>query len=214
MVEAARNAALQVLAAVKQGGDPVGERIATRAAITVEELAERFFNQHVEPKRKPLTARNYRNVYTKHIKKALGHRRAREVTRRDVAELHHANRATPMQANCILALLSTMMNFAERRGERPDGSNPCRHVERFPERQRERFLSNEEMARLGEALAADRGSRYALAAIRLLMFTGARLREVLGLRWDWIDCERGVARLPDSKTGAKRLVRNELSDFR
>jgi hypothetical protein len=82
-VEKARNAALQVLAVVKQGRDPAGERIAARSAITVDELAERFFTQHVEPKCKPLTARNYGNIYTKHIKKALGHRRAREVTRQD-----------------------------------------------------------------------------------------------------------------------------------
>jgi integrase len=204
-VEDARTEALRVLAAVKLGGDPAGDRIAAKAAITVEELAERFFTQHVEPKRKPLTARNYRNIYTKHIKKVLGHRRAREVTRQDVAELHHANREIPMQANRILALVSTMMTFAERRGERPDGSNPCRHVERFPERKRERFLSDEEMARLGKTLAFDKGSRYALAAIRLLVFTGARLSEVLGLRWVWIDFERGVARLPDAKNGAKNL---------
>ena len=44
-----------------------------------------------------------------------------------------------------------------------------------------------------------------VAAVKLLVFTGARLGEVLGLRWEWIDFERGEARLPDSKTGAKTL---------
>jgi integrase len=44
-----------------------------------------------------------------------------------------------------------------------------------------------------------------VAAIKLLIFTGARLSEVLGLRWEWIDFERAEARLPDSKTGAKTL---------
>jgi integrase len=39
----------------------------------------------------------------------------------------------------------------------------------------------------------------------LLVFTGARLGEVLGLKWEWIDFERGEARLPDSKTGARTL---------
>src|SRR5262249_40885663 len=83
--------------------------------------------------------------------------------------------------------------------------NPCRHVERFPQRPRERFLSAGELARLGEALAAWPGSPYAAAAIKLLVFTGARLGEILGLEWDWVDLERGEARLPDSKTGAKTL---------
>jgi integrase len=67
------------------------------------------------------------------------------------------------------------------------------------------MLSGDELARLGDALAAYDGSPYAAAAIKLLVFTGARLGEVLGLRWKWVDFERGEARLPDSKTGAKTL---------
>jgi integrase len=70
---------------------------------------------------------------------------------------------------------------------------------------RERMLSGEELARLADALADYRGSPYIAAAIKLLVFTGARLSEVLGLRWAWIDFERGEVRLPDSKTGAKTL---------
>ncbi len=127
------------------------------------------------------------------------------MTRADVTKLHHANRAAPYQANRVLAVLSKMFNLAERWGLRPDGSNPCRHVEKFAERKRERMLSPAELARLGEALTAYDGSPYAIAAVKLLVFTGARLGEVLGLRWEWIDFERGEARLPDSKTGAKTL---------
>src|SRR5207302_10520102 len=67
------------------------------------------------------------------------------------------------------------------------------------------MLSPAELARLGDALSAHGGSPYAAAAVKLLVFTGARLGEVLGLRWEWIDFERGEARLPDSKSGAKTL---------
>ena len=98
-----------------------------------------------------------------------------------------------------------MFNIAERWGLRPDGSNPCRHIEKYPQRRRERFLSPAELARLGDALAAYDGWPYSVAAVKLLVFTGARLGEVLGLRWEWIDFERGEARLPDSKSGAKTL---------
>ena len=136
---------------------------------------------------------------------ALGKRKAAEVTRAEVAKLHHAQRAAPYQANRVLAVLSKMFNLAERWGLRPDGSNPCRHVEKFAERKRERMLSPAELARLGDALAAYDGSPYVVAAVKLLVFTGARLSEVLGLRWEWIDFDRGEARLPDSKTGAKTL---------
>jgi integrase len=108
-------------------------------------------------------------------------------------------------ANRCVALLSKMMNLAERWKLRPAGSNPCRGLEKFKEHRVERWLTGEELAKLGDALAAYDGSPYAVAAIKLLAFTGARLGEVLGLRWEWIDFERGEARLPDSKTGAKTL---------
>jgi integrase len=128
-----------------------------------------------------------------------------DITRADVIKLHHTSRAAPYQGNRVIAVLSKMFNLAEKWGLRPDGSNPCRHIERFAERHRERMLSAAELGRLGDALAAYSGSPYSVAAIKLLVFTGARLGEVLGLEWDWIDIERGEARLPDSKTGAKTL---------
>jgi hypothetical protein len=65
-------------------------------------------------------------------------KRVADVTRQDVARLHHARRATPTEANRALAVISTMFNMAERLGECPNGSNPCRHVERFREQPRER----------------------------------------------------------------------------
>ncbi|HKM71338.1 MAG TPA: tyrosine-type recombinase/integrase [Stellaceae bacterium] len=203
--ETARAEALRVLGEVAKGADPAGAKAAAKAAPTVTELAVRFLAEHAEAKRKPRTAREYRRLIEKVILPVLGQRRVADVTRQDVARLHHAKRATPTEGNRTLALLSVMFTFAERQGERLDGSNPCRHVERFPQRLRERFLSADELARLGDTLAAYRGSPYHPATIKLLVFTGARLSEVLGLQWDWVSLERGEARLPDSKTGAKTI---------
>jgi integrase len=105
-----------------------------------------------------------------------------------------------------------MFNLAEKWGERPDGSNPCRHVEKYPEHKRERFLSEVELAQLGDALAKaeqDRSeSPFVVAAIRLLVFTGARRNEILTLKWEHVDFERACFRLPDSKTGAKTVHLN------
>jgi len=203
--ETARAEALRVLGEVARGADPAGAKAAAKAAPTVTELAARFLAEHAEAKRKPRTAREYRRLFEKVIVPVLGQRRVADVTRQDIARLHHAKRATPTEANRTLALLSVLFTFAERQGERPDGSNPCRHVERFPQRRRERFLSPDELARLGDTLATYRRSPYHPATIKLLVFTGARLSEVLGLQWDWVNLERGEARLPDSKTGAKTI---------
>jgi integrase len=201
----ARDQAKKVLGEVAHGKDPATDKAAERAVPTVAGLARRFLAEHVEVKRKGSTAAEYRRLVDKIIPRALAKRKAADVTRADIIKLHHANRATPYQANRALAVLSKMFTLAEQWGYRPDGSNPCRHVEKFAEKKRERFLSPAELARLGDALGAFNGSVHAVAAIKLLIFTGARLGEVLGLHWQWIDFERGEAQLPDSKSGAKTL---------
>jgi integrase len=156
-------------------------------------------------KRKAGSAHEYRRLFDRTVLPAIGTRRVTDITRQDMAKLHHSRRATPAEANHALAVSSAMFSYAERIGWRPEGSNPCRHITRFPLRRHERFLSADELARLGDALAAYSGSPFAVAAIKLLVFTGARLGEVLGLQWRWIDVERGEVRLPDSKTGVKTL---------
>jgi integrase len=102
-----------------------------------------------------------------------------------------------------------MMTLAEEWGCRPRGSNPCTGTKRFTENQRQRFLGGDELARLGQAFAgAERDGTEtpaALAALRLLLFTGCRLAEVRTLRWSYIDVERAMINLPDSKTGPKTV---------
>jgi len=203
--ETARTEGRRLLGLVAHGSDPAEAKSAAKAAPTVNDLATRFLAEHAEAKRKASTAREYRRLLEHVVLPAIGGRKVADVTRRDVERLHQARRNTPTEANRALACLSTLFNIAEQWGFRPDGSNPCRHIEKYPQRRRERFLSPAELARLGDALATHDGSPYAVAAVKLLIFTGARLGEVLGLRWEWIDFERGEARLPDSKTGAKTL---------
>jgi integrase len=100
-----------------------------------------------------------------------------------------------------------MFGLAERWGMRPEGTNPCRHVKRFRENRRERFLSEVELARLGTAIAevAVRAGAGVIAALRLLILTGARKGEIQNLCWDEVDLQAGTLRLKDSKTGAKTI---------
>src|SRR5262249_40954208 len=153
----------------------------------VKALAERFLNEHVATKTKPRTAVEYRRLVENIIVPALGRRHVRDVTRGDISRLHHKQSETPYAAKRTPARLSKMFALAEKWGERPDGSNPCRHVEKYTERKRERMLSADEFGRLADALDASSRSPYALAAIKLLVFSGARLSEVLNLKWESID---------------------------
>lgn len=207
--EEARKEARRLLGEIAKGGDPASEKSAKRAGSTILELAERFMAEHVRTKTKPRSVAEYDRLVTKLILPALGKRKVADVNRSDVARLHHELRGTPYQANRVLAILSKMFSLAERWGMRPDNTNPCRHFDRFREDKRERFLSEVELVQLSEALVAAEqegtASPYAVAAIRLLLFTGARLSEILTLRWQDVDFDTGVLRLPDSKTGAKLI---------
>ena len=203
----ARRIARQWAALVQEGGDPSNERRQARQAPSIRELADRYMTEHARVKKQPRSIHSDEALLRLHILPALGPKKAAAIARSDISKLHHAMRDTRGAANRVLALLSKMFNLAEKWDLRPDGSNPCRHVERYPERKLERFLSSEEMRRLGKALTEAERARTefpsVIAAIRLLAFTGCRLSEILTLKWDHVDFEQSCIRLPESKTGAK-----------
>jgi integrase len=116
---------------------------------------------------------------------------------------HHSQECDDSALRCE----SSRMEFSERTGQ----------IHAFREQRRERFLTSEELARLGEAireaettgipwlvdetkptakhLVKKKNRRtligsHAAGALRLLILTGARLREILNLRWEWVDLER------------------------
>ncbi len=213
--DTARSEALRLLGSIvsnERPCDPSAERHALKAQITFEEFAKRYLSDYAEPHKKPRTvAEDQRNLKL-HIVPLLGHLRVREITRADAARLHATRRKFPANANRCLATLSHMLTVAETWGLRPEDTNPCRKISRYPELPRERSLTPDELHRLGTALSsveteADIQEDWrAIACYKLLLFTGARLGEILTLRWDWIDWTRNLARLPDSKTGRKNLL--------
>lgn len=205
----ARKEAARLLGKVAGGIDPTDTKIAGKEAPTIADLADKYLAEHAEVKKKSCSVQEDRRMLKQFILPALGHLKVSNVNRQDVTRLHHSLRDTPYQGNRVLALLSKMFNLAEKWGFRPDGSNPCRHVDKFKEKKRERYLSADELSRLGNTLARieSEGSELpsVLTAIRLLILTGARLSEILELKWDYVDQERGLLALPDSKTGAKLI---------
>lgn len=233
--ELARKRAKALLGQVAHGHDPAGERTSERGTPTISELAGRFLAEHVQMKRKPKTAAFYRHILTKIVMPALGTSKADKVTRAQIAKLHAKLHRTPFHANRMLAVLGSMYAFAGRAGVVPEDTNPVRKIDRFKEHRRERFLTAVELERLGTAFReaetkgipweVDEGKPkarhlpksknrftkigpFAAAAIRLLLFTGCRLREILHLKWENVDLERGLLFLPESKTGRKTIVLN------
>jgi integrase len=212
-LEDARKKAFKILAAVQSGDDPVGEERAKQYALTVNDLAERFIEEHVDVHLKPRTADGYKRNLKKFILPQIGHLKITDVTRADISAFHHTRRKSPYEANRCLEIISKMFNLAEMWGLRPDGTNPRRHIKKYPEKKRERFLTPDETKRLGATLkqmhAEGVESHSAVNCIKLLLLTGCRLSEIQTLQWKFIDWADSTIKLPDSKTGARVIYAGE-----
>jgi integrase len=230
----ARDKAEKLLGAVAQGEDPAIERKALREAATVAEIVEHYLTQKIDPTRKASTGMIFRGHFTNYIRPEIGGRLVVTLAKGDVTRLHRKIGVDrQVTANRVLALLHAAIEYGRSEGLLPeDLVNPAKGVDRFRETGRERYLSADELRRLGATLrlAESEGLPWqidesknikhlarpenrkglvdpgAVAAIRLLLLTGCRLREILHLRWDDIDLERGTAMLQDSKVGRRALI--------
>lgn len=111
---------------------------------------------------------------------------------------------TPVSADRAAPVLSVIMACAETYGYRTENSNPCRGIKRYQRQGRERFLSEEEINRVGVNLMRyqDTYPTY-VAIIRILLLTGCRKTEVVTLRWR--DYRNGHIHLSDSKAGPRTV---------
>lgn len=205
--EQARGLARQWLQDARTGEDP-GARAAAPddgPVATMADLYERYHREWASRRKKPSSADMDALLWRTHLAPTLGHRRVESLERGDVEAIHGAMHDRPVSANRVRSLLSKMLNLAEEWGMRPRGSNPATLIRPYREQRRERYLDHDELARLGatldRALADGTEDPYAVAAIRLLLLTGARRSEILRLTWAEVDLDRGVLRLSDSKTG-------------
>ncbi len=211
-LDEARKKARKVLGKVTDGRDPSRERMDLLKSPTMSDLAKRYLSDHA-PKKKASSAKTDERMWELHILPRLGSRKVSAITREDIDRLHTGMKDTPYAANRTLALLSKSLHLAEVWGWRQDSTNPCRHIQKYTEEKRERFLSVEELKRLGAVL--DEVEREAtelpgvVPALRLLLLTGCRLNEILRLRWEDIDEVNRCFYLPDSKTGKRIVVVSE-----
>ena len=237
--DTARQEARRVLGEVVKGADPVADKIAGRTAITVAELCRQYLAD-VEAGRlltrrkiakKESTLISDRGRIARHIVPVLGRMPAKTVSRDDVERFMHdiaAGKTATREktkarglsivrggrgvAGRTVALLGAIFSYAVRQGIRID--NPVHGVVKFAEGRRQRRLIDDEYRQLGKALSmADQENIWkpAIAATWLMILTGWRRGEVLGLRWSEVDLPRRTARLADTKTGASLRPLSELA---
>ncbi|NGM51918.1 site-specific integrase [Caulobacter sp. 602-2] len=210
-VEAARSIAREHAVKIARGEDPAAERRAQRQAETLADMVVHYCDEYGPNVRlKARSIRDARQVLVAHALPKFGKTRIADFRPDDIRRIHGdaQDRAGPYQANRLLAALSRIFNLAIEQEVR--ATNPCKGVKKFPEEERWRNLSTEEVRRLLEA--CDRCPYEDGAnAIRLLLFTGARLQEVLRAEWSMFDLSAGVWEKPSSHTKTKRLHRVELA---
>ena len=226
-VDQARAEARKILGRVANGEDPAREKQDARKQITVAELCDLYVEQGCAIK-KASTLITDKGRIERHIKPLLGKKKVPDVTRADIKRFLQdvANGKTAKDvktglrgraivrggkgtATRTVGLLGGIFSFAFDCGL--INENPVRGVKRFPDKKGQRYLSQQELVALGKALrdAAEAGENpYAIAILKLLIFTGARKGEIEALKWSEIDFQSGYMRLADSKTGQKAVPLN------
>ncbi|WP_369058345.1 tyrosine-type recombinase/integrase [Caulobacter sp. 73W] len=210
-VDQARELARAQLFAVKQGRSPSAEKRAARDAPTLAWLANFYCQDYAsDASLRPSTIRDAQHLLSTHAIPSLGPRKVGEVKPADIRRLHGdtRTRAGAYQANKLLAILSKMFSLAVEQELR--ASNPCKGIKKFPEDQRWRHLSEDEVARLLDA-CDQHPNQNAANAVRLLLFTGARLQEVLKAEWSNFDLAAGLWEKPSAHTKTKRQHRLQLA---
>ena len=220
----AREIAREAAVRVAKGNDPVASKRSYREAPTVSELLERYLSDHVIPHNAVSTQKDIKVVIAKKLVPVVGNIKVNDLTRADVAKLHNAMKDTPRRANYVLAIFSKALSLAELWGLRSQNSNPCIGIKRYPENHRTRFLRQDELGRLLDAmkeaetiglpwnvegnsskhLAKEPNQRTQLSwqvigALRLLLLTGARLSEITLLKWSDVDFVLLTIALPKFK---------------
>lgn len=204
----ARDEARKLLAEVIKGYDPVSDIKARRDEATFQHLADEYMYVHAIPRKREKSAAMDRSMLDRFVLPVLGRKKISAVSSVEIQRLHNGLKATPYQANRVLALVSKMFSLAVNWGWRAD--NPAKGIGKFHEEARHRWLSEAELTRLKQALDVH-PNQTAANAIRLQLLTGARIGEVLTARWKDFDLLRGVWIKPSHHTKQKRTEHLPLS---
>jgi integrase len=205
-VEQARKLAAQHNGTIAQGGNPAAERRQIRAEMTLGELWEHFLEKHAKLKKR--SWKTDENRWDNHLADWSG-RRLSDIATAVVAALHaRIGRTQPITANRVGALLHTLYEKARKLGYA--GPNPAGGLDKFPERPRERYLNAEELPRFFAAIDAEPQPWPDL--FRMVLFTGARVGNVMSMRWAEVDLTAETWFIPREKFKAGKPVLVHLPD--
>lgn len=209
----ARDLARKLFAKVAEGQDPVAERRIVEVAEvvhTVADLAAAFIEKHAKPFKKASSVASDEATWRLHIVPHLGARDVKSIGEEDVLDVVAALKDKPAVGNQVVAVLSKAFGLAEKWKWRERNTNPVKGVKKYKLRERETILSPAEIGRLDgvitDMLAKREISKSMSDLVRLLMLTGCRLREIMHAKRAWLDVDRCLLLLPDSKVGQRKIA--------
>jgi integrase len=218
-VTAAREQARELRKLIDNGHDPAGNRRERRVAPTVQDLINRYIEQHLPRKSMSAVRQNDDRRMLVEIGDRLGkHTKIADVHGGDIRDMHHkiTKSGRPVRANRILAIASKMfsLSLVPMPGENTPwrsaaSGNPCKGIERNREEARERFFSQSELTAISDAL--NRYDGVAADCIRLVMLTGCRPGEAMQASWEEFDAEPGYWIKPSAHTKQRKPHRLPLN---
>lgn len=205
---AAREKAKDLRRQVDQGIDPLEERIERREAPTVADLWLEYQRVHL-PRLASRSQKDQQSMWTSYILPEFAAVAVRDLSSRQTDRLHaNITMKAPTRANRVLEVFRTALNLGIRWGWIE--KNPADGFPRNAEHSRERYLSPEEYELVFSALDK-MPNQKAANAIRLIILTGARRGEVLGLEWKDVDLGLGIWNRPPHKSKDRKAKRIPFS---
>lgn len=199
----AKDVARRLILRIELGQNPADRKQRGNKTPTYASFLQHYW-EVAAPTWKPSTLEIHDIYRRTHLEHAFAGRFIDEISHADAVRWHASltRSAGPGAANRAMEILKAMFGKAEAWGYLPEHSNPFRGVKRNRGRKIERFLSENEMARLGYALARHRAAKpNEVAVISLLALTGCRRGEILNLIWGEVQGRK--LKLTDSKTGPR-----------
>lgn len=207
--EKARELARKVFGDVAAGRDPAADRRDAREAPTMADLWDRYLRDYAKVFKKPSSVNSDESTWRLHVSPSIGTKKAAEVNKTDVTKIVAALGDRKVTANHVVALLGKMFNLAEDWEVREANSNPCRRWKKHHIPERDNILSVDQIAAVDRAMdemMADGAMPYPMAAlVRLWLLTGCRNSEIRLAERAWVDFNRKLLLLPDSKVGQRRI---------
>ena len=200
-IEQARKRAGEINSRIDGGVNPNEVKRAKSSVPTLMSFFERYMKEHSIPhNRRPLNTATQFKLLKKLEQKRLG-----DITPEDIRGhmTYLAKHVSPVTANKAHAIFRAVYNKALD-WRVVEGKNPAQGIKRYREKSRERFLLPSEMAPFFESLEQE--SQLIQDFIRILMYTGARRREVQSMEWKHINFEMRYWGLPDAKNGEARNI--------